>query len=139
MPFLIGCKRIIDTACILLRSRTGIHIFLLIGRGDKAQLYQAAGHGGKPEHSQIVLMGTHIGTPRSLTHIALHVFGQFGTVLHILVLYELKHNVALGRIEIKSTIHLLVISLLKDDCILTLGHLEVLHNTSCLARPSATT
>ena len=138
MTLLIGSEGIIEAAGILLSSRTGLHILLFVGGRDKTQFHQTAGHGGKPQHSQIVLMGTHIGTPRSLTHITLHILGQFGAILHILVLHELKHDVALGRIEIQAAIELLVISLLEDHGVLTLSHLEVLHHARHLTRPAAT-
>ena len=137
MTFLIGGEGIVDTTGILLGSGTGIHIPFLIGGGDKAQLYQTAWHRCQPQHSEIVLMRPHIGTPRSLAYIALHVFSQFGAVLHVLVLYKLKHDVALGRIRIEATIILLVVLLLEDDGILTLSHLEVLQDTRLLACPTA--
>ena len=84
-------------------------------------------------------MSAHISTTGSLTHITLHVFGQLGTVLHVLVLYKLKHDVALGRIGVVSAIGLLVVLLQVDHSVLALSHLQVLHHARFLTRSAAST
>ena len=86
---------------------------------------------------EVILLGTHILTPRSPTDIALHIFRQLHTVLHVLILNELKHDVTLRRIWVVAVIGLLIVFLKEDHRVLTLGHLKVLGHTRILSRALA--
>ena len=50
---------------------------------------------------------------------------QPDTLLHVLVLYELKHDVALCRIGVEARIALFVIAFNEDDRVLFLGNGKV--------------
>ena len=82
-------------------------------------------------------MGAHILTPRRLTDVFLHVLGQFDAVLHVLVLYELKQDIALRRVRIIAVIGLLVVFLQEDDLVLALCHFQILHHAIVLTRATA--
>ena len=82
-------------------------------------------------------MGTLVLTVRGLTHIALHILGQFHRVLHILVLDKLEHDVALRRVRVVAVVGLLIVPLQIDDGILTLGHFEILHHAVLFSRAPA--
>ena len=70
------------------------------------------------------------------TDIALHVLGQGDAALHVLVLYQLEEDAALGRVGVETGIVLLVVLLVEDDGVLALGNLEVLD--IALVRPADT-
>ena len=133
----ISQEGIEDTTGILAHSSLRVHIVLLIPRGDEAKLYQTAWHGRQTEHSEVILLGTHVLTPCGLTDIALHIFRQFHTVLHVLVLNELEHDIALRRIGVVALISLFVVLLKQDDGVLTLGHFQILIHTVPLSRALA--
>ena len=137
MTLTIGQESIKHASCILTLSRFRVHILLLVPRRDKAQLYQTARHRREAQHSQIILLGTHILTTGSLADILLHILGQFDAVLHVLVLDKLKHDIALGRVRVVAMIGLLIVLLEVDHSVLTFSHLQVLHHTRLLTRPFA--
>ena len=82
-------------------------------------------------------MGTHVLPARGTAYAALHELGQLYAHLHVLVLNELEHDVALCRIGVVALIGLLVVFLQEDDGVLALGHLQVLHHAVLLARALA--
>ena len=119
----ISQESIEKTTAIFLRGRLGVHEALLVAGGYETTLHQTARHRRQAQHRQIILLGTHILTTCSLTDILLHVLSQFHTILHVLVLDELEHDVTLRRIRVITLIGLLVILLQKDNSILTLSDL----------------
>ena len=125
--------------CILALSSCRVHILLLIACGDEAQLNQTSRHRRETQHCQIILLGTHILTTCRLTHVLLHILGQLHAVFHVLILNELKHDVALWRIGIVAMICLLIIFLKEDHGVLALGHFQILKHTSLLTRSFAGT
>ena len=137
MMFTVSLEGIEQTAGILFYGSLGVHITLLVTRRDKAALHQTARHRRQTEHRQVILLCTHILTSRCLTDISLHIFSQFHTVLHVLVLNELKHDITLGRVRIVSLIGLFIVFLQQDHSILTLSNLKVLQHTCHLTCPFA--
>ena len=133
----IGHEGIEQAAGILLRGGLRVHVLLLVAGGDEAEFHQTAGHRREAQHGQIVLLGTHVLAPRCLTDVLLHVLGQFHAVLHVLVLNELKHDIALWRVRVEALVLLLIVCLLQDDGVLTLSHLQILDDASLLARALA--
>ena len=107
----ISQEGIKDATGILTLGSFGVHVVLLVTRRNEAKLYQTAWHRGETEYSQIILLGTHVLTTCCLTDITLHIFRQFDTILHILILNELKHDVTLGRIGIVALISLFIVFL----------------------------
>ena len=135
----ISQESIEDTTGILALSSFGVHIVLLVACRDETKLYQTTRHRGETEYGQVILLGTHILTTCCLTDITLHIFRQFDTVLHILILDELKHDVALRRIRIVALISLFVVLLQQDYSILTLSHFQILLYTVSLTSTFART
>ena len=89
----------------------GVHKTLLIAGRDETTLHQTPRHRRQTEHSQVILLGTHVLTTRRLTDVLLHILGQFDRVLHILVLNKLKHDIALRRVRVVTLIGLLIVFL----------------------------
>ena len=54
-------------------------------------------------------------------------------LFHVLVLHELKHDVALRRVRVKALIAFLVVVLKQYHGILTLGNLKVVRDAAAAA------
>lgn len=121
---LIADERLEEATRIAVGGRFGIHEQLLVGIGDEAQLHEAGRHGGEAQHGEVVLVGTLVETPRGSADALLEEACQLDTALHVLILDELEHDVALGRV-VEPLIALLIVFLHVDDRVLALGHLKV--------------
>ena len=55
----------------------------------------------------------------------LHVPGKFHALRHVLVLHELKHDIALTGVGVEALITLLIVFLYQDDGVLSLCHLQI--------------
>ena len=132
MMLAIGQESIEQTSCILPLSGSGIHEGLFVAGRDETALHQTTRHRRQSEYGQIILLGSQILPSRSLAHIPLHVLSQFHTVLHILVLNELKHDITLWRVRVVALIGLLIVFLQQNHGILPLCHFQVLQHTCLL-------
>ena len=132
MTLVIGQEGIKHTPCILALCRLGVHIVFLIACRDKAQLQQGTRHRREAQHCQIILLGTHILTPCSLTNVFLHIFRQLDAIVDILILYDIENDITFRRIRIIALIGLFVIFLQEDNSIFALGHLQILKHTRFL-------
>ena len=76
---------------------------------------------------------------RGLADVLLHQFGQLDALLHILVLHQLKEDVALRRVGVEALVVLLIVVLIEYDGVLALGHLQVLFKAVGVAVAAAAT
>ena len=102
---------------------------LFVRRRDEAQLYQTAGHRRLAEHQEACLLDTFILSGGSRTGSFLYIFCQFDTLGHVVVLYELEHDIALRRFRVKALVALLVVRLVLDNGILSHSDIQVIGST----------
>ena len=70
-------------------------------------------------------MHTFIHATGQRAHVLLKQFGESHTLLHVMILHKLEHDVALRRVGVIAHIMLLIVFLHEDDRVLTLCHIEV--------------
>ena len=56
--------------------------------------------------------------------------GQFGALLHVLVLHEIENDIAFGRVGVEARIAFLVVFFVKDYGVFALGHIEIFAGAS---------
>ena len=126
---LIVHESLIDAITQLADTRRRIEVALLIRCRDESQLYQAAGHRRFSQHQESSLLHALVLTIGSSTRATLYELGEFHALRHVVVLHELKHDIALRRVGVEALIALLIVLLIEDDLVLSLSDGEVVGST----------
>ena len=114
---------------MVLNATLRIEQALLITCSDKAQLNQTARHRGGTKHQESSLMNSFVRTAGLCADFLLDHLRQLHALGHVLVLYELKHDVTLRGVRVEALIALLIVFLHQNHGVLTLCHIQILSGT----------